>query len=156
MEKSKAECLERLNVIETLIDEYKARLIDLEKEQREVMKELDEYAATEGIIAENEAAENETLIEKDLTMETKTERTGTNDACRTNDEIPKIGEGEPLTVQAAVDEYKKMADLLDPKSKSSRPVHGWADWLVRKIEQRKQRMANFIADSSLQERKAKQ
>ena len=86
-------------------------------------------------------------------METKKERTGTNEACRINDGIPEIGENLPQSVQAAIDEYKKMADLLDPESDSPRPVHGWADWLVRKIEQRKQRMANFIADSSLQERK---
>ena len=57
---SETELQERLRIIETLITEYQDRLLDLQKEQAEVMKEISEYEITNQIIAENE-----TLIEKD-------------------------------------------------------------------------------------------
>ncbi len=57
---SKIELQERLKVIETLMAEFYDRFRDLQEEKTELTKELEGYAVTERIIAENE-----TLIENE-------------------------------------------------------------------------------------------
>ena len=74
-------------------------------------------------------------------MET-TERTGTNEACRANDDIPVISQKGNLPRDEAVKELQSLEDIVEPR-------HGWASWVEIKIEQRKVDLARMIANTFL-------
>lgn len=81
-------------------------------------------------------------------METK-KRTGANDACRTNDSIPKIGEVVHQNLTDAITEREYL--LNHPK-----PEHGWSSGIGNLIEQRITCLNTMIADLVTAERKRKQ